>query len=110
MAAEIESSKIFAKEFMKRQGIPTARWASFKDYDAATHYINKYDFSLCLCMKWSNIDSRMGQCLEYCLSGLKIGPAPNWPRPIVRDEQQSGKDEFSFTELVLPDECPCLTL
>ena len=31
-------------------------------------------------------------------------------RPIVRDDQQSGKDEFSFTELVLPKECPCLTI
>ena len=38
------------------------------------------------------------------------GRARNWPRPIVRDDQQSGKDEFSFTELVLPDECSCLTI
>ena len=33
----------------------------------------------------------------------------NWPCD-VRDAQQSGKDEFSFTELVPPDECPCLTI
>ena len=36
--------------------------------------------------------------------------ARNWPRQIVWDNQQSGKDEFSLTELVLPDECPCLTI
>ena len=36
--------------------------------------------------------------------------ARNWPCLIVRDDQQSGKDEFSFTELVLPDECSCLTI
>ena len=36
--------------------------------------------------------------------------ARNWPHPIVRDDQQSGKDEFSFNELVLLDECPCFTI
>ena len=30
----------------------------------------------------------------------------NWPRLIVRDDQQSGKDEFSFIELVLPESAP----
>ena len=39
-----------------------------------------------------------------------IGRARNSPRPIVRDDQQSGNDEFSFNELVLLDECPCLTI
>ena len=29
--------------------------------------------------------------------------ARNWPCPMVRDDQQSGKDEFRFTELVLLD-------
>ena len=36
--------------------------------------------------------------------------ARNWPRPIVRDDQQSEKDEFSSNELVLLDECPMLTI
>ena len=36
------------------------------------------------------------------ISGLEIGP--------VRDDQQSGKYEFSFNEFVLLNECPCLTL
>ena len=36
--------------------------------------------------------------------------ALNWPRPIVRHDQQSAKDEFSFNELVLMDKCPCLTI
>ena len=31
--------------------------------------------------------------------------ARNWPRPIVRADRQSWKDEFSFNELVLLDEC-----
>ena len=29
---------------------------------------------------------------------------------LVRDDRQSRKDEFSFTELVLPDECPCFKI
>src|SRR5512135_1509101 len=30
-AAQLESSKAFAKEFMRRHGIPTARYATFDD-------------------------------------------------------------------------------
>ena len=44
------------------------------------------------------------------LSPSYLARARNWPRPIVRDDQQSGKDKFSFNELVLLDECPCLTI
>ena len=29
--------------------------------------------------------------------------AQNWPRPIVKDDQQSGKEEFSFTGVPLLD-------
>ena len=36
--------------------------------------------------------------------------ARNRRRPIVQDDQHTGKDEFSFNELVLLDECPCLTI
>lgn len=38
-AAEIESSKTFAKAFMARHGIPTARGASFKSYPDALAYL-----------------------------------------------------------------------
>ena len=34
-AAQLESSKAFAKDFMQRHGIPTARYASFTDAAAA---------------------------------------------------------------------------
>ena len=44
------------------------------------------------------------------LSLSYLARARNWPRLIVRDDQQSGKDKFSFNELVLLDECPCLTI
>ena len=38
-AAVIESSKVFAKELMKKYGIPTARYEVFTDRDAALAYL-----------------------------------------------------------------------
>ena len=38
-AARIESSKVFAKELMTRQKVPTARFHTFTDFDAASRYI-----------------------------------------------------------------------
>ena len=38
-AAQLESSKAFAKELMERIGVPTARHRSFTDADAACRYI-----------------------------------------------------------------------
>ncbi len=40
-AAQLESSKNFAKEFMVRHGIPTAHHASFTDLDKALAYLAK---------------------------------------------------------------------
>ncbi len=42
-AAMLESSKVFAKEFMKSAGIPTAAFATFSDADKATDYIKAQD-------------------------------------------------------------------
>ena len=40
-AAQLESSKDFAKAFMKRHRIPTADYQTFSDVAAAHHYINQ---------------------------------------------------------------------
>jgi phosphoribosylamine---glycine ligase len=40
-AAQLESSKAFAKEFMQRHGIPTAAFASFTDAAAAHAHVDK---------------------------------------------------------------------
>jgi len=40
-AAQLESSKDFAKAFMARHGIPTAAYATFSDAVAAHDYVNK---------------------------------------------------------------------
>ncbi|XP_035829112.1 trifunctional purine biosynthetic protein adenosine-3 [Aplysia californica] len=44
-AAQIESSKDFAKKFMIRHSIPTAKFESFTDADKACKFINDADFN-----------------------------------------------------------------
>lgn len=41
-AAQLESSKAFAKDFMQRHGIPTALYATFEDPAAAHEHVDKY--------------------------------------------------------------------
>jgi phosphoribosylamine--glycine ligase len=43
-AAQIESSKSFAKQFMSRHGIPTARFALFKNHAEAVRYLEQVDY------------------------------------------------------------------
>nr|KAF6477551.1 phosphoribosylglycinamide formyltransferase [Molossus molossus] len=42
-AAQLESSKRFAKEFMDRHGIPTARWRAFTEPEEACSFIMSAD-------------------------------------------------------------------
>ncbi len=42
-AAEIEASKVFAKDFMARHQIPTARYGTFTDLDKAIQYLQSVD-------------------------------------------------------------------
>lgn len=42
-AAEIESSKIFAKRLMKKYGVPTAAFGDFDDAEAAATFIRRHD-------------------------------------------------------------------
>jgi phosphoribosylamine--glycine ligase len=41
-AAQLESSKAFAKDFMQRHGIPTARYAVFDDATPAHAYVDRF--------------------------------------------------------------------
>jgi len=40
-AAQLEGSKVFAKEFMRRHDIPTASYETFRDFDLARDYVNE---------------------------------------------------------------------
>jgi phosphoribosylamine--glycine ligase len=41
VAAQLESSKAFAKEFMKQHAIPTADYRSFTDFEQASQYLDQ---------------------------------------------------------------------
>ncbi len=45
-AAVIESSKVFAKDLMKKYGIPTAEYEVFTDLDAALAFVDSHDAPL----------------------------------------------------------------
>ncbi len=45
-AAQIEASKSFAKDFMARHSIPTAKYATFSNYDEAIKYLGSLDYPI----------------------------------------------------------------
>ena len=45
-AAEIESSKVFSKNFMARRNIPTAKYATFTQPEDALGYLEKVDYPI----------------------------------------------------------------
>lgn len=47
-AARLESSKAWAKDFMARHGIPTARYAAFSEFDAALRHLLGVDYEVVL--------------------------------------------------------------
>jgi phosphoribosylamine---glycine ligase len=45
-AAQIEASKVFAKDFMARHHIPTARYATFTQLEEAIRYLESVDYAI----------------------------------------------------------------
>ena len=43
-AAKLEGSKTFSKDFFKKYGIPTADYASFDNFDSASHHLNEINY------------------------------------------------------------------
>jgi phosphoribosylamine--glycine ligase/phosphoribosylformylglycinamidine cyclo-ligase len=72
-AAQLEGSKAFAKDFMARYNIPTARYANFTDYSSARAYIESIDYRVVL--KASGLALGKGVLLpeskEEALAGLE---------------------------------------
>lgn len=63
-AAEIESSKAFAKAFMVRHGIPTARYAVFRSHDEALRHLLTVDYPVVV--KASGLAAGKGVILPTC--------------------------------------------
>ena len=111
-AAEIESSKAFAKGLMQRHGIPTAAYECFTDADAAEAYIRSHPSALVV--KASGLAAGKGAVVcsgtedavataRAMLADLSLGEAG---REVVVEELMTGEElsVFALTdgERVLP--------
>ena len=105
-AAEIEASKVFAKDFMARHHIPTARYATFSQLDEAIHYLESVDYLVVI--KASGLAAGKGVILpetmaeaKSTLEGILIdkafGVAGN---EVVIEERLSGQEVslMAFTD------------
>lgn len=68
-AAQIEASKVFAKDFMKRHQIPTARYATFSELDDAVRYLESVDYAIVI--KASGLAAGKGVILPESLDEAK---------------------------------------
>ncbi|KXS20885.1 phosphoribosylamine--glycine ligase [Gonapodya prolifera JEL478] len=73
LAARIEGSKSFSKNFMKRNKIPTAHYGNFTDFDAAKEFLGRFSGKVVL--KASGLAAGKGVLLpetqQEALEGLK---------------------------------------
>ncbi len=104
-AAQLESSKDFAKRFMRRHGIPTARYETFTDAKAAHAYIDKHGAPIVI--KADGLAAGKGvvvatnaleahEAIDMMLAGNKLGDAGH---RVVIEEFMAG-EEASFIVMV----------
>lgn len=68
-AAEIESSKAFAKRFMRRHNIPTARYETFTNFDDALRHVETIDYPMVI--KASGLAAGKGVILPQTLEDAR---------------------------------------
>ena len=104
-AAQLEASKDFAKRFMARHGIPTARYETFTDAAAARAYVEKHGAPIVI--KADGLAAGKGvvvattraearEAIDMMLSGGKLGEAGH--RVVVEEFMQG--EEASFIVMV----------
>ncbi len=104
-AAQLEGSKAFTKDFLKRHNIPTATYGVFEDYKEAERYIKEQGAPIVI--KADGLAAGKGvlvaqsekDALEFtreCLSGNKFGEAGS---RVVVEEFMRG-EEASYTCIV----------
>jgi phosphoribosylamine--glycine ligase len=100
-AAQLESSKDFAKQFMVRHGVPTARHATFESADEARAYVQKHGAPIVI--KADGLAAGKGvvvasskeealAAIDSMMSGGRLGSAG---RRVVIEEFMAG-EEASF--------------
>jgi len=104
-AAQLESSKDFAKRFMERHDIPTARYGTFTDVKAADAYIDQHGAPIVI--KADGLAAGKGvvvatnsqeahEAVDMMLAGNKLGDAGH---RVVIEEFMAG-EEASFIVMV----------
>ena len=68
-AAQIESSKVFAKDFMARHHIPTARYSAFSNFEKAIEYLHTVDYPIVI--KASGLAAGKGVILPETMDEAK---------------------------------------
>uniref|UniRef100_A0A452RIW5 Trifunctional purine biosynthetic protein adenosine-3 n=1 Tax=Ursus americanus TaxID=9643 RepID=A0A452RIW5_URSAM len=101
-AAQLESSKRFAKEFMDRHGIPTARWRAFTKPEEACSFIMSSDFPA-LVVKASGLAAGKG-----VIVAKSTEEACRAVQEIMQVGCSSGKKQLSLKELLEGEEVSCL--
>jgi len=105
-AAQIESSKAFAKALMQKYGIPCAKSASFADYDQAMEYIQHQKPPIVikadgLAMgKGVVVADSIPQALEVLTGFMKVKTLGSAGDKVVIEEYLHGKEmsAFAFTD------------
>jgi phosphoribosylamine---glycine ligase len=105
-AAQVEASKVFAKNFMTRHNIPTARYDTFKEFDEAITYLENVNYPIVI--KASGLAAGKGVILPETLGEAKsalesilvqkaFGEAGN---EVVIEERLSGEEVslMAFTD------------
>jgi phosphoribosylamine--glycine ligase len=103
-AAELEGSKVFAKRFMSRHGIPTAEYEEFDDPQSARAYLEDAARSYPLVVKADGLAAGKGvlilddpaaaiEAIEGMLSGRSFGEAG---RRVVVEECLVGREASFF--------------
>ena len=102
-AAQIESSKVFAKELMQRYGIPCARSASFSDYSRAKEYIEQQTPPVWIkadglaAGKGAIIANSIPEAFEVLNSVMMAKTLGAAGESVVIEECLSGREMSSFT-------------
>ncbi|WP_157264805.1 phosphoribosylamine--glycine ligase [Azohydromonas aeria] len=107
-AAQLESSKAFAKDFMKRHGIPTAAYESFTDAAAAHAYVDQMGAPIVV--KADGLAAGKGvvvamtleeahQAIDFMLEGNELGVQYNAGGARVVIEEFLQGEEASFIVL-----------
>jgi phosphoribosylamine---glycine ligase len=105
-AAEIESSKAFAKGLMQRHGIPMGAVASYDDYDAARRYVESRDCDVVIKAdgpalgKGSIVTSSREEALDALRSLMLDGALGASGRRVIVEDRLTGPEvsAMAFTD------------